>query len=85
MTKYSFEKTLIELRRALIKYVAQVVAVLESDGFSIEVSEQGHATALINREHIPFDIEGANPKGRDAEAASAPSNGLMVLRRSRDT
>lgn len=44
------------LDRAL-QVMAQVVAVLERQGFSVQVSEQGRTTALINGEHVLFGIE----------------------------
>jgi hypothetical protein len=44
------------LNRAL-QVMAQVVAVLERQGLSVEVSEQGRTTALINGEHVSFGIE----------------------------
>src|SRR5438445_4516523 len=37
--------------------MAQVVAILERQGFSVEVSEQGRTAALINGEHVSFGIE----------------------------
>jgi hypothetical protein len=44
------------LDRAL-QVMAQVVAVLERQGFNVEVSEQGPTTAVINGEHVSFGIE----------------------------
>lgn len=44
------------LDRAL-QVMAQVVAVLERQGFSVEVSEQGRTAVLINGEHVSFGIE----------------------------
>jgi hypothetical protein len=44
------------LDRAL-QVMAQVVAVLERRGLSVEVSEQGRTTVLINGEHVSFGIE----------------------------
>ncbi len=44
------------LDRAL-QVMAQVVAVLERQGFSVEVSEQGRTAALINGEYVSFGIE----------------------------
>jgi hypothetical protein len=44
------------LDRAL-QVMAQVVAVLEQQGFNVEVSEQGRSAALINGEHVSFGIE----------------------------
>ena len=44
------------LERAL-HVMAQVLAVLERHGISVEIPEQGRMTALINGEHVPFGIE----------------------------
>jgi hypothetical protein len=44
------------LDRAL-QVMAQVVAVLERQGFSVEVSEQGRTTTLIYGERVHFGIE----------------------------
>jgi hypothetical protein len=44
------------LDRAL-EVMAKVVSVLERQGFSVEVSEQGCTLALINGEHLSFGIE----------------------------
>jgi hypothetical protein len=44
------------LERAL-RVMAQVLAVLERQGVSVEISEQGGMTALINGEHVSFGIE----------------------------
>lgn len=44
------------LDRAL-QVMAQVVAILERQGFSVEVSEQGRTTTLIDGEHVSFGIE----------------------------
>jgi hypothetical protein len=44
------------LDRAL-EVMAQVLAVIERQGFSVEVSEQGHTVALISGEHVAFGIE----------------------------
>jgi hypothetical protein len=44
------------VERAL-NVMAQVVAVLEGKGFSIEVSEPGCSAALINGQHVSFGIE----------------------------
>lgn len=44
------------LERALL-LMAQVLAVLERQGASVEISEQGRTTALINGEHVSFGIE----------------------------
>jgi hypothetical protein len=44
------------LDRAL-QVMAQVVAVLELQGFGVEVSEQGHTVASINGEHVSFGVE----------------------------
>ena len=44
------------LDRAL-QVMAQVVGVLERQGFSVEVSQQGRTTALINGERVSFGIE----------------------------
>lgn len=44
------------LDRAL-QVMAQVVAVLERQGFSVEVSEQGPTMAVINGEHVSLGIE----------------------------
>ena len=44
------------LDRAL-QVMAQIVSVLERQGFSVEVSEQGRTLALINGEHLSFGIE----------------------------
>ena len=44
------------LDRAL-RVMAQVIAVLERQCFSVEVSDQGHTFALINGEHVRFAIE----------------------------
>src|SRR6202035_2962417 len=37
--------------------MAQVVAVLERQGFGVSVSEQGRTAALINGEYVSFGIE----------------------------
>ncbi|MFB3922672.1 MAG: hypothetical protein ACE145_13180 [Terriglobia bacterium] len=39
------------------RVMAQVLAVLERQGASLEVSEEGCTTALINGEHVSFGIE----------------------------
>src|ERR1700722_1525546 len=44
------------LDRAL-QVMAQVVAVLERQGFGVNVSEQGRTAALINGEYVSFGIE----------------------------
>lgn len=44
------------LDRAL-KVMAQIIAVLERQGFQVQVSEQGRTIALINGERIAFAIE----------------------------
>ena len=44
------------LDRAL-QVMSQVIAVLERQGFSVEVSEEGRTTTLINGEHVSFGIE----------------------------
>jgi len=44
------------LERAL-QVVAQVLAVLERQGYTVEVSESGRTAALINGEHVAFGIE----------------------------
>ncbi len=44
------------LERALL-VMNQVVAVLERQGTSVEISEQGHTVALINGEQVSFGIE----------------------------
>lgn len=44
------------LDRAL-QVMSTVVSVLERQGFSVEVSEQGRTLALINGEHLSFGIE----------------------------
>ena len=44
------------LDRAL-QVMAQVVAVLERQGFGVDVSEQGRTAALINGEYVSFGIE----------------------------
>jgi hypothetical protein len=44
------------LQRAL-QVMAQILAVLERQGYSVEVSEQGLTTALINGERVSFGIE----------------------------
>ena len=40
-----------------LQVMAQVVAVLERQGFSVEVSEQARTAVLINGEHVSFGIE----------------------------
>ena len=44
------------LERAL-QVIAQVLAVLERQGYKVEVSEQGRTEALINGERVSFGIE----------------------------
>jgi hypothetical protein len=44
------------LERAL-QVMAQVLAVLERQGCTVEVSEQGRTATLINGEHVSFGIE----------------------------
>jgi hypothetical protein len=44
------------LERAL-QVMAQVLIVLERQGHSVEVSEQGRTAAIINGEHVSFGIE----------------------------
>lgn len=44
------------LERALL-LMAQVLAVLERQGASVEIAEQGRTTALLNGEHVSFGIE----------------------------
>lgn len=44
------------LERAL-QVMAQVLAVLERQGYTVEVSEQGSTAALINGERVSFGIE----------------------------
>jgi hypothetical protein len=44
------------LERAL-QVMAQVLAVLEGQGYTVEVSEQGRTAALINGERVSFGIE----------------------------
>jgi hypothetical protein len=44
------------LERAL-QVMAQVLAVLERQGLTVEVSEQGHTVVLIKGEHVSFGIE----------------------------
>jgi hypothetical protein len=44
------------LERALL-VMAQVLDVLERQGARVEISEQGHTTALVSGEHVSFGIE----------------------------
>jgi hypothetical protein len=44
------------LDRAL-QVMAQVVSILERQGFNVQVSEQGHTVVLIKGEHVSFGIE----------------------------
>ena len=44
------------LERALLA-MNQVLAVLERQGGSVKISDQGHTAALINGEHVSFGIE----------------------------
>jgi hypothetical protein len=44
------------LERAL-QVMTQVLIALERQGHSVEVSEQGRTTAIINGEHVSFGIE----------------------------
>jgi hypothetical protein len=44
------------LERALL-VMSQVLTVLERQGASVKISEQGHTTALINGEQVSFGIE----------------------------
>jgi hypothetical protein len=44
------------LERALL-VMARILAVLERQGARVEISEQGHTTALINGERVSFGIE----------------------------
>jgi hypothetical protein len=44
------------LERAM-RVMAQVLAVLERHGVTVEISQQGCTTALINGEHVSFGIE----------------------------
>jgi hypothetical protein len=44
------------LERAL-QVMAQILAVLERQGSGVEISEQGHTTAVIKGKHVSFGIE----------------------------
>jgi hypothetical protein len=44
------------LDRAL-QIMAQVIAVLEGQGFSVKVSDEGYTLALVNGEHVRFALE----------------------------
>jgi hypothetical protein len=70
------------LDRAL-RVLAQVVATLERQGFTVGVSDQDRTAALIKGERVSFGVEGANSETRDREAASDQSNRSLGLRRSR--
>jgi hypothetical protein len=50
-------KVSAEMLERAMEVMSQVVAVLERQDFSVEISEQGLTTALIKGEHVSFGTE----------------------------